>query len=354
MLKLRPSWLSGVLLVLVLASCGGKKNVMIQTMRPAEVAVKPEIKTILVLDRTRPDKRSSWMNIGEGILTGELPEEDKAAAQVTINAIKTQLQYSPRFQVKVARERFTGNSLTSAFPPALDWNLQKNLLQNYQADALVSLEILDSDFIVTQGKRKVKRTVGSGENRREVEVDEWYAQGVGNLKLGIRYYDPYNKEIIDEQLLSQTNTWEGAAESKAAALAALISKSNATKELCRRVGKDYAYKIAPMPVQLSRVFYTKSKKSPQLEHGGRLAEVGNWQEAIEVWEQAIPGSESKEAGRMAMNIAVAYEVLGDLNTANSWAQKAYAQYGNKAARTYASQIQRRMLQEQIVNDQMAQ
>lgn len=340
-------------LALILSSCGGQKPVMINTLRPADLAIDQSIQTILLVDRTKPSKRDNWLNIGEGVLTGEMPAQDKAAAQEALNSLKNALQTSPRFEVLIASERLEGNSLTAAFPDPLAEHLQFNMINRYQADALIVLEVMDSDFIITEGKRKVKRKVGEGKNRREIEVDEWYAQGVGNIKVGLRFYNPRNKELIDQQMISQTNTWEGAADSKAGAIAALISRADAVRHLCGKIGHDYAYKVAPMPITLRRVFYTKSKESPELEEGGRMAEVGQWKEAIAVWEAGIPrATEQKDRGRMAYNIAVAYEVLGDLTQAKAWAQNAYSKYGNKTARTYAAQLQNRMNDEQALQNQL--
>lgn len=339
---------------LFLAACGGQKPVAIEAIRPADIQVDADIRTILLVDRTQPPEGKEWLKIAEGALTGEMPGEVKAAAQEAINSLRNELQRSPRFEVRTLPERLRGNSFTAAFPPPLDWVLQKQLLDQYQADVLVVLEVMDSDFIVTNGKRRVKRTVGSGENRREIEVDEWYAQGVGNIKLGLRFYDPHKREIIYQQLISETFTWEKAADSKAQAIANLISKSAATRELAAIAGRNYAHKIAPMPVQLRRIFYTRSKKTPALEEGGRLAQVGRWADAVEIWRQAIPGSREKDQGRMAHNIAVAYEVLGDLNQAQRWAQDAFALYGNRNARNYAAQIARRMVDESRVREQMRQ
>ncbi len=322
-------------------------------MRPADLQIDQGIQTILLIDRTKPSKKNNWLNIGEGILTGEMPAQDKAAAQEALNGLKNALQASPRYQVLIASERLEGNSLTAAFPDPLAEHLQFNMLNRYKADALLVLEVMDSDFIITEGKRKVKRTVGQGENRREIEVDEWYAEGVANIKLGLRFYNPRNKELIDQEMISETNTWQAAADSKAGALAALITRTDAVRQLCGQIGHDYAYKIAPMPITLRRVFYTKSKESMELEQGGRMAEVGQWREAIDIWEAGIPkAAELKDKGRMAYNIAVAYEVLGDLNQAKAWAQNAYAQYGNKTARTYAGQLQSRMNDEQALQNQL--
>ncbi|MEQ8927045.1 MAG: DUF6340 family protein [Fulvivirga sp.] len=330
--------------------CSGTRTVTMNSMRPAEITFPSYINSLLIVDRSKFEKDA--INILEGVLTGELPGEDKAGAQEMMNAFQTQLSYSPRFSTRIAEQRLDGNSITAAFPDQIPWVKVKQMCDQYSSEALVALEIFDSDFIITDGVRKVKKTVGEGENKREVEVDEFYAEGVGNLSIGIRLYDPAARSIVDQQLIRETNTWTAAGASKKEALAALISKGDATRYLGRQAGRDYAFKIAPMPIRISRTFFGKSKKAPELERGSRLADVGKWQEAADMWESGISGSADKEAGKLAYNVAIAYEVLGEMDLAQEWAQKAYVTYGNKDARQYSSTLRNRVIQEQRAQDQM--
>jgi len=345
------SKLTLALLPLFIGACSLSRPVYLNTLRPADIHLDSTIQTLLLVDRTQFD-RNDWLSIGEGLLTGELPYEDRAAAQEALNSLKNKLQESPRYQIVIARERLKGNSLSAAFPPPLSRESQRDLQRQYQADALLCIEIMDSDFIVTDGKRKVKRTVGEGDNQREVEVDEWYAEGVGDLKLGFRLYDIDGNNIVDQELISENKVWRAAAASKAEALAKLLGKAEATRQLCRMTGEDYAFKIAPLPIQLERVFFRKAKKNPGLEEGARLAEVNDWEKAIAVWKQALPSATGKDAGRLAHNIAVAYEVLGYFPEAREWAQKAYARYGDRRSRDYVRTLEQRILDERRLEQQM--
>lgn len=337
-------------LLLGIASCTSTRRVNLNLIRPADIHLDNRVSNILLVDRTEPDKKA--LGIIEGILTGEAPYEDKAAVQQLISSLRNEIQASPRFDVNSASGRFKGNSLSSAFPPQLPWATINALSNQYNAQVIVAVEIFDTDFIITDGKRRVKKTVGSGDNRREIEVDEYYAEGVGNIKIGIRLYDNLNQRIIDEQLLNETNTWRASADSKADALAGLISKSRATQELAKGVGRNYAYKIAPLPITVSRSYYRRNKKAPALERGTRLAEVNQWADAIEVWSSGLNGVEEKYAGYMAFNVAVGYEVLGNLDEAINWAQRAYTQYGNRRAREYVTTLEIRKDSEARLEQQM--
>jgi tetratricopeptide (TPR) repeat protein len=338
------------LAVMLFVSCSGTRTVTMNAMRPAEITFPPSVNTLLIVDRTKFSREA--VNILEGILTGEMPGQDKAAVQALISSFQNRLSYSPRFASKVAVERLDGNSVTAAFPDQLSWSKIESLCKQYSSDAIVSIEMFDTDFIITNGKRIVKKKITEGDVKKEIEVDEYFAEGVGNIIIGIRLYDPVAQSIVDQQLIKKSNTWTARGDNLKTALAQLIDKSEATRYLGENAGSDYAYKIAPMPVKISRMFFGKSKKAPELEQGGRLADVDKWQEAADKWESGIKRSPEKEAGQLAYNTAIAYEVLGDFDRAREWAQIAYVDYGNKDARSYSNTLLNRMRQEERVNEQL--
>ena len=106
-----------------------------------------------------------------------------------------------------------------------------------------------------------------------------------------------------------------------------------------------------MPVTLTRSFETESDDTPELALGARHAEVGNWQEAAEVWESGISKAPMEDAGYLTYNIAVAYEVLGDLDTALQWAEKSYVEFQNDDALRYVNLLRNRMDEEEQVRMQ---
>jgi len=332
-------------------ACTKTGRVTMNAMRPAQITFPSSIEHFVLLDRSETDKKSH-IEIIESVLTGELPQEDKAAVQRALSAFNEGFQTTPRFSASLANDRLKGGSnLTSALPQQLDWKTIDDLCTNYGAQAVLAVELFDTDFIITDGKRKTKRTVGEGDQKREIEVDEWYAKGVSNVVFGLRVYDQVNHSIIDEQVFRRTNTFEGAAASKAEAIAKLIGKSDATAQLCEAIATDYVHRIAPMPIRISRMFYRKHKKAPAIEIGTRYADVNQWKEARETWENAITRADMKRAGFLCYNTAIAYEVFGDLETAIKYAQDAYTKYGNKEARNYAAVLRSRQNDERLLEEQ---
>lgn len=348
---MKPALLPVIALFVILSGACKIGHVNINTMRPAEVDIQPHIRTIVLVDRSQYDA-GIW-SILETIITGELPGEDRAAAQQTLSAFAETLRRSPRFTTRYAPIVLKGNSPGASFPPALAWSEIERICGDYKADALAAIEIFDSDFLVTHGQRNVRRTITENGVRREVEQVEFYAEGVATLKIGFRIYDPKNRTIEDQQLFRRSNTWSATATNLAQALATLISKAEATRQMGIWAGQAYAAKIAPMPISLSREYYRKMRGVPELALGSRRAEVNDWDGALRAWESGLDRANAKAKGRLCLNIAVGHEVFGNLELAHQWAGRGYASYGNKRSRTYAHQLNRRIWDEQKVDMQMA-
>ena len=336
--------------VMIMLSCISTKRVTMNTLRPADIMLPKDIQTIVLVDRT--DFKKQAVNIIEGVLTGELPMEDRAAVQEGLARMRNTLQTTDRFNAVINPQRYKGNSVSSVFPEPLQWNTIASICRTHNAQAVVAIEIFDSDFMVTKGKKRVTKKIKKGEVYVEREVDEYYAQGVMDIKMGIRLYDAIRKQIVDDELFTSTRTWKSRADSKADALAKLIKKGDATRFLCGKIGEQYIYKISPMPIRITRKFYRKSRKAPAIERGTRFADVNKWQEAIAAWKEGLNGAPQKEAGCLAYNIAIGYEVTGDYDSAVKWAQDAYTEYGNNLAQSYVGMLQRRKESERRVDEQM--
>jgi hypothetical protein len=80
--------------------------------------------------------------------------------------------------------------------------------------------------------------------------------------------------------------------------------------------------------------------------------VNDWEGALKVWKQALESAEGKSAGKLMYNIAVGYEVIGELEIAKEWAQKAYVNHGNRKGQAYVRLLERRMADEERVLQQM--
>ena len=336
---------------LLFTQCTSTRTIAIDTLRPAAISFPSNIKSMLILDRTHYEhRRDEYISD----VLGGIPGEDKAALQGAMASLNQTLMQSPRFKVQMATEIFNGNSLTNAFPYALGWDEIKSLCTEYNTDAVISFEVFGTNFVVTRGDRRVKKQIKNEKGVMvEREVVEYFAKGIGNIRMGIRVYDPTGMTIIDQQLFTQSRNWEATGGTREEAYIHLIQQSDATRQIAARVAGDYAYKIAPMPIKLYRDFYSKSKKVPQVTQGAQKARVNDWQGALNTWQGALKkNTPRKQAGWLCYNIAVAYEVLGDLTSAQKAAARSYVDFGNKRAGNYAEDLAARIADENRVDQQM--
>ena len=336
--------------IALLSACSSTKNVTITTTRPAEITFPSSVQNLVIVDRTVYDE--STLSIIEGIITGELPEEDQFGTQELIDGIFDQMKYSSRFNMTVAGERIKGNSVTNVLPEPLSWRVINALCKKYDAQSVIAVELYDTDFIIADGVKKVKEKRKIDGKEREVEVNRYTAEGVADVTIGIRIYEPESKRIIDQEMINRSRTWNAEGSTIKDALNNLIAKNKATGYISRNIGQNYAYKIAPMPVRLTRSFVSESDDTPELALGARHAEVGNWKEAAEVWKNGISKAPTEDAGYLTYNIAVAYEVMGDFDNALKWAERSYVEYQNDDALRYVNILNNRIADEEEVQRQL--
>jgi len=325
--------------LLILAGCGGSRHIYFNAQVPAPYTIPHHIKTLAIIDRSIPENEE--LNILEGIFTGEGIKQDKLATQVVLDGLNQSLQNSSRYNVIRTSEKMKGSGAGRSFPAPLGWSKVQELCDKYEVDALVSLETYDSDFIVTNGTRK------KGESGTEI-----YARGVATVNCGFRLYDPSTKDIMDQYHFSHAETWETGGSTVMAAIGALMNKDAAINDASFAAGIVYGERITPSWVRIDRDYFRKSKKDPYLAEGARMMEVNDWDRAIEALTEAVETGHYKTKGRAAHNLAVVYEILGNLEEAKKWASEAWGRYGCKKSRDYGYILTRRINDQRRLEEQL--
>jgi hypothetical protein len=331
--------------ILVITGC--KSNAYLSVMKPAVVSLDPSIKRVAVVNRTVPENK--LINTIEGILTGEGIGQDRQGVQRTIQGIHSILRDSPTIEPIMANEELKGSGSGGSFPAPFSWEMVEELCNKYQVDAILSLETYDSDFIVTKGTKVVDKKDSEG---KVIKTTEFFAEGIATVKIGMRIYDPYTKTIADQAHHTDSKRWYASARTPQEAIIRLINSKNAIQEVSFAIGNFYGRRISPSWIRVSREFYRKPKSNTYLAQGGRRADVGDWKGALESWLIASESHNRKVAGRAAVNVALGYEVLGQLEEAREWAMRSYTDFGNKTGRTYANILRNRIRDEQRLDMQL--
>jgi hypothetical protein len=330
---------------LMLISC--KTSYMtVDVLKPARIDVPNEIKTVAVLNRSLPDKGEKAGNIIEGILTGEGIFNDRLGSEKCIYGIVDLLNNSPRFKAVRPTDIDIRGTGTGAFPAPLEWQYVSELCDRYNVDAIITLETFDSDSYIDFDRHEYTRE----EDGRKVRVVEFEADLNMDIQSGWRIYDASRQSIIDENVYVDRMSWDARGPTKEAARRNLPSKGRIIEDAGYFAGQQYAERISPVWINVTRDFYSKGNE--QLETAARYAKQGRWTEAAEIWEDIANSSDPDIAGYACYNIALANEMNGDLETAISWAEKSYTNYGNKRARRYIEVLKNRLYDQGRLDKQL--
>lgn len=316
-------------------------------IRPSEIMLPDYIKTIAIVNRTVQEENPR--NKLEQVLTGEFFNQDEQAVKQVMEGFIGACAGLERYVTVRTEEAYGSDGTKTTFPSTMDWDQVTEICNKYQTDAILAIEIFDSDFIVTHSPVKI-------DTRNELGLPivrlEYHAVGVAVINFGVRLYDAVNHVIMDEYQTTHKMNFEANGGTIQAAINQMLDKVQAVNRVSFDAGFRYASRITPTYYRVTRYFYNKPKG--KLGPGVRMSEVADWNGAIDAWMPVVQTGKRKHAGRAAFNIAVAYEVLGDLELAKEWASKAYTQFRDKDADNYYRVLSNRIREENIVNEQLTQ
>jgi len=324
------------------------RSLTFQALSPAEITLPSNVKKIALVNRAVPSQENR--NVLEGLVTGEMPGQDKQGRQAVLMTLLGSLQNSPAFTSNLAQEELKGSKSGSEFPIALSASEIANLCNKYGSDALVVLEHYDSDCI--PGAANVKKEKVTNKDGSTTEKTFYEVVQVGNVKAGFRIYDKSGK-IIDEFEIKRNMSWTTRGDSPLQAVASTIARVDYMNNLSKNIGAQYSSHIAPYWTTLARNYYRKGK-NPLLKIGSRYAATNDWNNAQKSFLDVInqEGGLGKDAARAYYNLGLCYEMKGDLYKAKDAVSKAYAIGGKAMALNYANILTNRINTEQLLEQQL--
>lgn len=335
-------------LFFLLASCN--KHTSLTVLQPAQMKIPEHIATVAVVDRSKPSK--GWLNVLEGLVTGEAIGQDRQSRAEAVRGLSAALTRTPRFSVKNTGIEMTGSKVGANLPAPLEWSEVERICQQYGADAVVAIESFDSDNSAAARRTETKRKDKNGKEYVDVQYNSHMRTGV---RMGWRMYDPKTKIILDEFTTDDYLERDASGKDERTALNNLPSAVNVSRDVAYNGGQQYGSRIAPLYVQVSRTYYDNAKGyKTQMEQATRYARGNDWNKAAEIWKniEVRATNNPKAAGRAAYNMAVASEVSGNLDVAMDWAQKSWTKYGNKKGKNYIQTIRQRQNDARKVDYQM--
>lgn len=322
----------------------GKGLINMNILRPSTIMLPRDVETIVLIDRTlAKDQKADKV---ERIITGEVFKTDEQCVANALSSFEGAFNSSGVYAVTRASGRLSNDQMRGAMPRPLPWNTIEEHCTKANAQVALVIESFDSDFVITHGTGVRKITDPSGTVRT---IPSFTARGVAKVTMGVRVYYPSSRTIVDEYTIVRNGNWEAGGATLPEAMASLMDRQQALINTAGLAAEDYAYRITPSWIRVQRIFYKKPKRNDYMAQGVRQFQVNDWEPAIESFRKAYPQLSGKKAGKAAYNLAVGLEIMGQLQEAYDWANKAYVMHGLKDAREYARILQNRIRDEAVLN-----
>lgn len=323
-------------LFLILPSCSKYGFVRLNYPTDPVVFFPEHINNIAVVNRSLTKIVDKPKNVIESIATAEVAGSDKIASDECLKGIFDMLNDWHGMKIIYPEKLHLQGSGNSSTPDVLSWEKVKEICNNSKADALLVLESFDSNSdLVAQ---VVSNQVGAILNNEKPNTNIPNHVRV-NVKYYFRLYDPSTEKIVDQYSGIRYFEYDSDVINLALAPPGALSSE------AYNAGKEYAGRYYPGYYSVKRDMFKRGKGRNKQDFltAFRKAEVANWNGAIEVWSRILENAGRKSAGRACLNIAVAYEVLGDYQKAYDWAKKAYEDYNEKkVARSYVGKLKYRL------------
>ena len=329
-------------------SCKSTELVYIKVLKPAPVTIPAYVKNAGIVNRTTITAQNKAVDVIDKVFSLEGAQLDKEGAQSNISGLTDELQRNNRFtEVKALGELGLTTNAPGLFSAPLSWETVEQICRDNQVDALFSLELFDTDskFSYAAVPVSLKTPLGN------VPGIEHQATMLTTVKTGWRIYDPAGKNILDEYPLARNITYSGRGINPTAAAGALINRKEAVKELSARSGQQYALRIIPYQVRVTRDYYVKGTDNFRIAR--RKAQTGNWNGAAELWKKETNNPNSSVAGRACYNMAIICEINGELDLAIKWSQKAYEEHNNRLALNYIRILKNRQAGNELLKQQQS-
>jgi tetratricopeptide (TPR) repeat protein len=315
----------GILLLFTLfalGSCVSVRTLTIDFPRPSAKELPGSIQSLALVARVNNEKFSDLSAdslqkiLFEKEFTIDTVLYDLHMADTTLQALGKLLFESGRYDYVIPEKRFITYPDKSQFAPILSWDTVTLICETFNTDAVLSLDHIAARLTTTY------------ENKSYYDpyMNSFYALAAAEMKISyeatFRVYDPENQQILLREFIRDTLIWEDSDASPRTLFQRFTPVKQAFAESGIEIALNLADKISVKWHVQRRKFFVKGNS--KMRHAAGLAIANDWMAAMAIWKEIGEKTRSRSLKSKALlNTALAYEMLGDIDQAVSWALKSY-------------------------------
>lgn len=297
--------LIGFSLLFLFSSCSTLLYTSIDVLRPAKVTFDSQKNNLLIVNNTVEQPESyGHKNEYLGEKAKNLICKTDSLPLFYLSVINDAISNKGFFN-NVNLEINTVNNSTDFFNvQVLSGENTNTLSQKYNANVILSLDRLKvNDEVTEYYSEEYASYYATLEARFE---GQWSLHYPGSTQYGsVTFRD--------------TLFWDAESKSRQKALSQLPDRGAALFDGAVYFGNNTVKRFIPQWEKADRYFFSNSDKS--MKHGFDSLIYKNWKSVIRIWEEALPKSKLKTQAFLSHNIAVVYEIIGDVDNAINYAQK---------------------------------
>jgi hypothetical protein len=323
-LKKRLSHILAILIIILLNSCASINYVQIQIAEPAKEDLPEKIQSLTLVNRSVDERFADTpvdtlqMAFYKNEFNLDTVIYDLTAADTVVKALGDLLYESGRYDIVIPQEHLLPHQKNSFFSIAMPWDEVEVLCDTFHTDAVLSLD----HFKTSVSTKYSIETMYDGSEDRYFKA--YIAMMAVRYEAIVRIYDPTKKEIINRSVLTDTLIWDDADYSSRALFSRFTKVKSALTEAGVAVALKFSDKISPVWRNETRKFFKTD--IPVLNQADTLATKNKWDDAVNIWLSAIENGQTKGKNiksKLEYNIALGYEMAGDINEAIRWGVKSY-------------------------------
>jgi len=328
------------LILITSVSCTSTRTLTIEIPQQGKKELPSDIQSLTLISRTVD---TSYTNLDSDSLqriffkqnfTLDTIIKDIQSVDTTIKALGELLFESGRYDFVIPENRFLDVHRNSFLSIELSPDRVKELCETYNTDAVLSLDHFKTQVITNYDKDSFFDQLVNGFTAYS------YAEMAIIYEALFRVYDPVKERVILREFMRDTIIWEDADRTTTALFRKFTPVKSALSEAGIAVALDFSDIIGTTWRQSRRIYFYKGDSD--LKNASLLIDDGNWEPAMALWKNLAEKSSSKSVRSKAeFNVAIAYELQGNLDEAINWALKSYETMYRPVTYNYLEILKRR-------------
>lgn len=327
-------------ILFVASSCASSKLITIEIPEKAPKELPSRIQSMVIINRTvDKDYTDLESDSLQKIFYAQNFDVDTflydvQAVDTMLFALGELLYESGRYDYVIPEKRFVEGDKNAFYSKRMPWPEVQEICKTYATDAVLSVDMYNARVATTFEKENFYNPDEDG------FINISTAQMVIVYDVLFNIYDPVEEIILAREFFKDTLLWEDAASTTNKLFKQFTPVKQGLSEASVAVAVDFSEKISTVWRREKRPIYVKGDANLKLADA--LIDNGEWKQAIALWKETAENTKSKSVKSKAeFNIAIAYEILGDVENAILWALNSYNTMYHQLTYQYLELLERR-------------